>query len=168
MVNIYYNFLLKSVTMKDRRDLIHKLFHLLFFMLYILLIYFSLRSFLFCNHSWYSWIGLGLAVFGLLFIIYSSYLRKKSSNNGNFSKEGIYSLIRHPEFLGHIIFIWGLLVLGYSFIALFLAIILTVFMIVAIFEEDRKNIKKFGESYKEYVEQIPRVNIIISVFKRLK
>lgn len=77
-------------------------------------------------------------------------------------------MIRHPEFLGHIIFIWGLLVLGYSFIALFLAIILTVFMIVAIFEEDRKNIKKFGESYKEYVEQIPRVNIIISVFKRLK
>jgi len=70
--------------------------------------------------------------------------------------------------LGHIIFIGGVLALGYSLITLFLATILIVFIVVAIFEEDKRNIKKFGEPYGKYMGQVPMVNIVASVFKRLK
>jgi len=79
---------------------------------------------------------------------------------------GIYSIVRHPQYLSGILlglsFIlisqhWLVLTLGIPFIAIFC---------IAALDEDRSCVDKFGDSYKDYMKEVPRFNFLIGIIKR--
>jgi protein-S-isoprenylcysteine O-methyltransferase Ste14 len=81
---------------------------------------------------------------------------------------GIYAVVRHPLYLGWILSIfvatiflhqhWLFVITGFSGIA-------SVYLISR--EEDRFNIEKFGKNYKNYMEKVPRMNLLLGVMRRL-
>jgi hypothetical protein len=37
----------------------------------------------------------------------------------------------------------------------------------AIIEEERRNMEKFGDAYKDYMKRIPRINILIGIIRQM-
>ncbi len=78
---------------------------------------------------------------------------------------GIHKYVRHPLYLGTFIFIWGLFIV-FPYLSLLIAdTIITVYTLIGIVLEEQKLIAEFGEDYKLYKQQVPK---IIPFFKRSK
>jgi protein-S-isoprenylcysteine O-methyltransferase Ste14 len=75
---------------------------------------------------------------------------------------GIHNYVRHPLYLGTLIFIWGLFILFPSMVNLVAVSIITIYTLIAIRFEEQKLIAEFGNAYKEYKKQVP---MIIPKFK---
>lgn len=80
---------------------------------------------------------------------------------------GIYSIVRHPQYLAGI-----LLSIAFIFISQHCLVIILGIPVIVIFylggvDEDKINIKKFGELYKEYIKKVPGFNIILGFFNKI-
>lgn len=79
--------------------------------------------------------------------------------------EGLYGILRHPQYLSLILLSLGITLLNQSLISL----ILTVFIIILTYQwtlsEDKRLIEKFGDKYKQYKAKVPRLNLIFGIIK---
>ncbi len=73
-----------------------------------------------------------------------------------FITRGVTRYVRHPWYLGGILFVWSFPA-TLSFSALLVAIILTGYFLVGGWLEDRKLVVQFGESYQEYMAHVPGI-----------
>lgn len=82
---------------------------------------------------------------------------------------GIYSVVRHPQYLGGVfsIFITTMLWYPHWLFGVF-GVIGTAAVYMGCREEDLLLIQQFGEEYKHYMQKVPRMNIFIGVVRRLK
>ena len=79
---------------------------------------------------------------------------------------GIYSVVRHPQYLGGILALflttlllyphWLFVVLGVPGVA-----ILYVSMII----EDKHLVEQFGDDYTEYMRRVPRANLVMGIIQ---
>ena len=70
-------------------------------------------------------------------------------------REGVFSLVRHPIYLGAILLYLGLLVFSPSmFAAMIWTIIIAFYYYISRYEE-KLLIEKFGNDYKEYMREVP-------------
>jgi len=70
-------------------------------------------------------------------------------------REGVFSLVRHPIYLGAILLYLGLLVFSFSIISVIIwMIIITFYYFISKYEE-RLLIEKYGKDYEEYMEDVP-------------
>jgi len=76
---------------------------------------------------------------------------------------GIYGIIRNPIGLATLIIFLGITLLKLSFSSICGWIIL-ILCILAGKTEEKENLEKFGDNYKEYMKKVPMWNI----FKRLR
>ena len=79
----------------------------------------------------------------------------------------IFGVIRHPLYLG--LSIWG-----FSQIFAIQTVVATILGILAILcfwmssrKEDEFNIKKFGDSYRDYMNKVPRTNFFLGIIRLL-
>jgi protein-S-isoprenylcysteine O-methyltransferase Ste14 len=81
---------------------------------------------------------------------------------------GIYSLVRHPQYIGgmYAIFITTFLLYPHWLFAV-LGIIGIVVIFMGIREEDKKLVKKFGDDYVAYMRRVPRINIFLGILRAL-
>ncbi|HVT86211.1 MAG TPA: isoprenylcysteine carboxylmethyltransferase family protein [Chitinophagaceae bacterium] len=77
---------------------------------------------------------------------------------------GIHEFVRHPLYLGTLVFIWGLFTIFPSAVNLVAVCVITIYTLIAIRFEEQKLIAEFGEAYKEYKRNVP---MIIPKFKSL-
>ena len=103
--------------------------------------------------------------------MWSSKSRKKGHIEKDISKEalvesGMYAFVRHPDFLGHILIIFALIIISQHWISLIVGIILIVLLCFAIIEEEKENIEKFGDVYRDYMKRVPRINLIAGIIKQ--
>jgi protein-S-isoprenylcysteine O-methyltransferase Ste14 len=80
---------------------------------------------------------------------------------------GLYSIVRHPQYLGYI-----LLVLGFVCLFQNLTIVVLGALAIALFyghtvREERYCIQKFGREYENYVQTVPRFNVILGIIRHL-
>ena len=82
---------------------------------------------------------------------------------------GIYSLVRHPQYLG------GILALFLTTFLLFphwLFVVLGIPGIVVLYfstiMEEKRLIKQFGDDYLDYMRRVPRINILQGIFRQLR
>ncbi len=98
--------------------------------------------------------------------MWSSKSRKRRYIEGNgreaLVESGIYALVRHPEFLGHILIIFALIVISQHWISLTVGAILIVMLSLAMIEEEKRNMEKFGDAYRDYMKRVPRTNLWLS------
>lgn len=97
------------------------------------------------------------------FLCCAAYLTKKGmdavhgkaeTESGVF-KNGVFGLVRHPVYLGSIVFYLGLLISTLSiFAAIILVIIIIFYHCIAKYEE-KLLLHKYGEDYEEYMKSVP-------------
>ena len=80
-------------------------------------------------------------------------------------EKGPYAIIRHPQYLGGILFTISITLWTQLWVSLILSIIILVLTYQWTYVEDKKLIEKFGEDYKKYKEKVPRLNPILGVIK---
>ena len=115
------------------------------------------------------WITL---VFGIIFLLCSSKSRKKGHVEGGIGREslvesGMYAFVRHPEFLGHILIIFALVIISQHWICVIVGAILIVLLCLAMIEEEKRNMEKFGNAYMDYMKRVPRINLIAGIIREI-
>jgi protein-S-isoprenylcysteine O-methyltransferase Ste14 len=83
---------------------------------------------------------------------------------GKLVKTGISGIVRHPMYLGTALAAFALMLVFQSILSIVLGIIAIVLLWMAGTLEDQYNIERFGDSYKKYMQSVPRWN----VFKGLR
>jgi protein-S-isoprenylcysteine O-methyltransferase Ste14 len=154
-----------------RRNIGHLIGHVVYIALYGLLI---ISSIIFYNSAnlvaflYIGWITLG---FGIIILLSSSLSRKRglseSANKETLIESGLYALVRHPEFLGHMLIFSSLILISQHLINLVIGAILIVLLSFAMIEEERRNMEKFGDAYKDYMKRVPRINILIGIIRQM-
>ena len=109
-----------------------------------------------------------IMAFGIIFLLCSSKSRKKGHAEGiGLVESGMYAFVRHPEFLGHILIISALVIISQHWISLIVGAILIVLLCLAMIEEEKRNIEKFGNAYMDYMKRVPRINLIAGIIRQI-
>ena len=80
-------------------------------------------------------------------------------------QEGIHNYVRHPLYLGTLLFIWGLFFIFPMLNNLIAVIIITGYTLIGIRLEEKKLLIEFGNLYAGYISRVP---MLIPRFKRVK
>jgi len=82
---------------------------------------------------------------------------------------GIYALVRHPQYLGGILSIFVATVLLYPhWLFAILAIPGIIILYWSAKEEEKLLIAQFGNAYRAYSQRVPRMNLILGIYRQLK
>jgi protein-S-isoprenylcysteine O-methyltransferase Ste14 len=77
--------------------------------------------------------------------------RKTLAESGELSTTGVLGVIRHPWYAGAIIVVWAR---GLTVSTLITNIILTVYLIVGTYLEERKLVMEYGDKYRSYQDKV--------------
>ena len=88
------------------------------------------------------------------------------SESGEIVTSGILSLIRHPWYLGAIIFTW-VYYREMDVSTLIVNILLTAYLVIGTFLEERKLIIELGDSYKDYKDRVSMLIPTKWIFSKL-
>ena len=78
---------------------------------------------------------------------------------------GIYSIIRHPQFTTWILWAIAGMLLFQHWVVILLGIPIIPFSYIDLLRADKRLITKFGEDYKEYMQQVPRANFVLGILR---
>ena len=114
------------------------------------------------------YVGWIILAFGIIFLLWSSKTREKGHAEGiGLVERGMYAFVRHPEFLGHILIIFAMVIISQHWISFIVGAILIVLLCLAMIEEEKRNIEKFGDAYMDYMKRVPRINLIAGIIKQI-
>ena len=125
-----------------------------------------------------AYLGIGLYIFsGLIFGMLPVFeFRKKGEVEDGKSyihttklvDTGIYSIVRHPQYITFILWSIAGMLLFQHWIVIFLGIPVIPLMYVDLIHADEQGIKKFGDNYKQYMKKVPRANFLLGIIRFLK
>jgi len=81
---------------------------------------------------------------------------------------GIYAVVRHPQYLGFILFVLGLVLMSQHWLSVISWIIGSTLFYRDVLREEQMSIKKFGDDYKRYMRKVPRMNPLLGVIRLLR
>jgi len=82
--------------------------------------------------------------------------------------DGIYGLIRHPQYTGGMVIAFSMCLIVQTPLTYILAIIAMVTTYLAIVFEEKRLMIKFGSQYENYKNEVPRVNLLIGLIRKLR
>jgi protein-S-isoprenylcysteine O-methyltransferase Ste14 len=102
-------------------------------------------------------------VLGIAFVILSGYLANtgltivfgKGQRHTGVIKEGVFNYVRHPIYLGEILFYLGLLLLSISLAAALVWLMTIGFLHYISRHEERLLLARFGKDYEQYMRAVP-------------
>ena len=154
--------------MKDEKNL-HLIGHIIYITLYISLIASSIIFYNSANLATLLYAGWIILTCGLAILIISSQTRRRAHRvSETLIQSGIYAYVRHPEFLGHMLIIISLTLMAQHPISAAIGLVLLLLLCIEIVEEDRRNIEKFGDAYKDYMKKVPRINLLAGIIKSIR
>lgn len=68
-------------------------------------------------------------------------------------RRGAYKYIRHPLYSSVLLFAWGTFVKNPSFLSIFLAVVVSAFLVATARIEEVENMRKFGDDYVSYMKE---------------
>ena len=81
---------------------------------------------------------------------------------------GIYSVVRHPQYLTFILWAIAGMFLFQNWIIVIIGIPVIPLTYFDLMNADREGIKKFGEAYKQYMKRVPRANFLLGIIRFLR
>jgi protein-S-isoprenylcysteine O-methyltransferase Ste14 len=81
---------------------------------------------------------------------------------------GIYSVIRHPQYFGFILVVYGLVLISQHWISIISGTAGIALFYLDIVKEEEMSIVKFGEEYTHYMKRVPRLNFFIGILRWIK
>ena len=80
---------------------------------------------------------------------------------------GLYSIVRHPQYLGYMFLACGFAFLSQHWLVMVLAAVgMAAFYYQAVAEE-KQCLVRLGSAYRQYMQRVPRFNLILGVFRVL-
>jgi len=125
-----------------------------------------------------AYVGVGLCVFsGLVFgVLPVIEFRKKGRvrkgksyiHTTQLVDTGIYSIVRHPQYVTFILWAIAGMLLFQHWIIILLGIPIVPLTYIDLIRADKEAIEKFGDDYKAYMKKVPRANFLLGIIRRLK
>ena len=81
---------------------------------------------------------------------------------------GIYAVVRHPQFLSWIILSGALALLSQHWLSVVCIFPVAVLVYMEALRADQSDIKKFGSDYEQYMQKVPRLNLLVGVYRVLR
>jgi protein-S-isoprenylcysteine O-methyltransferase Ste14 len=81
---------------------------------------------------------------------------------------GIYSIVRHPQFLAGILFSLAFILISQHWSVLILGVPITIVFYKDMFDADKSNTRKFDKAYTSYMKKVPRMNFILGLIRIMK
>jgi len=81
--------------------------------------------------------------------------------------KGVYALVRHPQYLGYAFIGVGFALISQHWLILFLALSAFILFYLHTIQEERFCLEKFGDAYGQYVQQVPRFNVFLGLYRLL-
>lgn len=112
-----------------------------------------------------AWIAFGIG--WALIILSIVALRRKGTKT--LIDSGVYAVVRHPMYAGGIFFYVYMSLWAQHWIIAIIAIVgvVCVYLTMKI-EEEERCIKRFGNAYGQYMQSVPRANLLIGVIRLLR
>ena len=82
--------------------------------------------------------------------------------------QGIYSIIRHPQYGGSLFIAFSLILTQQTLVSIILGIICIITSYLSMVFEEERVILKFGEEYKDYMKRVPRVNLLAGIIRKIE
>jgi len=83
-------------------------------------------------------------------------------------ESGIYSIVRHPQYITFILFAISGIMLFQHWVVIILGIPIIPLMYIDLLKADQQLIEKFGNGYKKYMQKVPRANFILGFIRILR
>jgi protein-S-isoprenylcysteine O-methyltransferase Ste14 len=125
-----------------------------------------------------AYVGVGLyvfsgLVFGLLPVV--EFRRKGGVKSGKsyihttrLVETGIYSIVRHPQYVTFILWAIAAMLLFQHWIIVLLGIPVIPLTYIDLIRADKDAVEKFGEDYKAYMKKVPRANFLLGITRHLR
>jgi protein-S-isoprenylcysteine O-methyltransferase Ste14 len=82
--------------------------------------------------------------------------------------QGLYTITRHPQYLGYMFLACGFALLSQHWVAFLLtALGVALFYFQAVTEE-RYCLVRLGEAYEQYLRRVPRFNVVLGIIRLLR
>jgi len=81
---------------------------------------------------------------------------------------GIYSIVRHPQFVTFILWAIAGMLLFQHWIIIILGIPIIPLTYIDLIRADKDAIEKFGDDYKVYMKKVPRANFLLGIIRLLQ
>jgi len=81
---------------------------------------------------------------------------------------GIYSIVRHPQYVTFILWALAGMLLFQHWIVVFLGIPIFPLTYIDLIKADKDAIKQFGDDYKAYMKKVPRANFLLGIIRRFR
>jgi protein-S-isoprenylcysteine O-methyltransferase Ste14 len=81
---------------------------------------------------------------------------------------GLYAITRHPQYLGYVFLDYGFSFLSQHWAVFLLAIIGNIFFYLQVIQEEKHCLNQFGDQYKQYLQRVPRFNILVGILRLIK
>jgi protein-S-isoprenylcysteine O-methyltransferase Ste14 len=79
---------------------------------------------------------------------------------------GVYSIVRHPQNgVAWVLINAGIMLIAQHWIVVVAGVISMIFGYLDLYKEEQRCIKKFGEDYIQYMEKVPRINVLQGIFR---
>jgi len=160
----------------SRRDVIPSTFASLFFISQIIVGIYLLSEV--SQIEILAYIGVGLYVFsGCIFGMLPIFeFRKKGGvkkgksyiHTTKLVDTGIYSIVRHPQFITFIMFAIAGMLLFQHWIVILLGILIMPLIYIDLLRADKRLTEIFGDKYKKYMQKVPRANFLLGIIKVLR
>lgn len=79
---------------------------------------------------------------------------------------GIYSIVRHPQYVTFILFAISGMLLFQHWIVILLGVPIIPLTYFDLIKADKDAIEKFGDDYKAYMKKVPRANFLLGIIRR--
>ena len=83
-------------------------------------------------------------------------------------KTGIYSIVRHPQYVTFILWAIAGMLLFQHWIVILLGIPIFPLTYIDLIKADKDAIKQFGYTYKLYMKKVPRANFLLGIIRKFK
>lgn len=122
---------------------------------------------------------LGNAVVGtavLLIVLAMSTLRRRGAPEAGQDfvattavvREGVYGVVRHPLYLGWLLTYPAVMMVSQHWLIVMLGTLGMASLVAIARAEDKELVVKFGSAYEEYMTQVPRLNIVGGMIRKLR
>ncbi len=125
-----------------------------------------------------AYIGVGLYVFsGIVFgMLPVMAFRKKGDvkkgksyiHTTKLVDKGIYSIVRHPQFVTFMLWAIAGMLLFQHWVVILLGIPIIPLTYIDLIRADKRLIEKFGDDYKQYMQNVPRANFLLGTIRLLQ
>lgn len=113
------------------------------------------------------YVGWGLLGSGVVLVALSVITLFVNKDEGLIAR-GIYGVVRHPMYLGAMLCFLSYVCLHPHWLVLLLSLVNVAVVYAFIVQGDRENVVTFGEAYRRYMERVPRINLLVGMYRQLR